>query len=163
MERKFVLTLAIFLFGSFAHIRAQDLELAFYNKLSALIKEKEPDWELHRKAIIQNQLIVLWVNGQQRALISTAFLSSEEESQKHLRTRLREQEQLPESKFSKSELMGFGDQAYLLRYGGGDNRAMILFRKGDQFIEVVGPSEDVAKKFAQHVADLIPTKKRRIA
>jgi len=38
MERKFVLTLAIFLFGSFAHIRAQDLELAFYNKLSAFAR-----------------------------------------------------------------------------------------------------------------------------
>jgi|SRR5215470_7610085 len=159
MQRKFVLALAIFLFGPFA----QDLELSFYNKLSALIKEKEPDWELHRKAILQNQLIIQWVNGQQRALISTAFLLSEEESQKYLRAKLKEQEQLPESKLSKSELMGVGDEAYLLRYGGGDNRAMILFRKGDQFIEVVGPSEDVAKRFAQHVVGLIPEKKRRVA
>jgi len=159
MQRKFVLALAIFLFGPFA----QDLELSFYNKLSALIKEKEPDWTLHRKAILQNRVIIQWVKGQERALIYAAFLSSEEESQKHLRTRLKDHEELPESKFTKSELMGFGDETYLLRYGNGDNRAMILSRKGDQVIEVDGPSEDVAKRFAQHVVGLIPEKKRRVA
>ncbi len=165
MQRKFVLWLAIFLFGAFiGRPRARfGLGLSFYNKLSVLIKEKEPDWRLHRKAIFQSQLIILWVNGEQRTLISTVFFSSEEESQNHLRARLKMHEQMPESNFSKSELMGFGDEGYILRYGGDNKRAMFLFRKGGQFVEVVGPSEDVAKKFAQHVSDLIPTKKKRIA
>ena len=40
----------------------------------------------------------------------------------------------------------FGDEGYRLRYGGGDNRAMILFRKGDQFIEVVSPLRGCGKE-----------------
>ena len=155
MKTKFLLSITLLLLsGSSLFVRAQEEELSLYTRIVTSVEEKEPEWKLNRKAIMPHQVVIRWASNEKRALISVALLGSDGEAQEALKYRVNLLEHSPESKVSKRELKEFGEECYLLK----DERvngAHVIFRTGNYVVEVFGPSERIAKRFAHHVSDLL--------
>ncbi|OLE55742.1 MAG: hypothetical protein AUG51_02090 [Acidobacteria bacterium 13_1_20CM_3_53_8] len=156
MKRSIILSIALLLSGATLFAVAQDAELSLYTKITDAIKKHEPEWKLNRKAIMPNQVIIRWTSNKGRALVSVALLTSEAEAKQALKSRVDELEDIPESKVSKTKLNEFGDEGYILR-NDGVSGVNIIFRKSVYVAQVFGPSEDVARRFSQHISDLLPT------
>jgi len=137
-------------------VRGQEVELSLFDLIAKSIEKTEPGWELNRKAIMPNQVIIRWVSHGRRALVSVALFPSEAEAEAALKSRARLLADMPEKKVTKSEVKGFGAEGYLLKEEGAAG-ANILFRKGIYMVDVFGPSEELARSFARHVSDVIPT------
>ena len=156
MKRNILLSTVLLLFTSFSLIAfAQEAELSLTTKITATIEKSEPEWKLDRKAILPNQIVIRWASEKGRVLVSVAMLASEAKAQEALKSKVNEWEHLPESKVSKEEIKDFGDEGYLLKIEGASG-VQIFFRKGDCEIQAFGPSEVIARRFAQHVSDLLP-------
>ncbi len=157
MNFRFLLSFVLLLaFASTLIVFAQEAELSLYTKITNSIEKNEPEWKLDRKAIMSNQVIIRWTSGKGRSFVSVSLLSSEIEATEAFKSRLNLLMNIPETKTSKSELKGFGDACYLLKNEGAVG-ANIIFRKGSYTVEVFAPSVEIAKRFAQHVSDLLPT------
>jgi hypothetical protein len=155
-SRNSFLLIALLLFsGSSGIASAQEAELSLYKKIVAAIEKAEPKWKQNRKAIMPNQVIIRWVSGQKRALVSVALLASEEDARVRLRARVNLLEHVPEAKVFTSPLNGFGAEGYMLKTDGVKG-VEILFRKGDFVVDVFGPSDEIARRFARHMADALP-------
>jgi hypothetical protein len=156
MKRKLLLSIALLLAsGLFQLAPAQEAELELYTRVTTAIENNEPEWKLDRKAVLPSQLIIRWASEKGRVLVAIARFASEADATDALNARVEEQEHSPESKVSKKELKDFGSTGYILR-NGDESRTTILFRKGDYIVQVYGPTEDVARRFSRHVADLLP-------
>src|SRR6185503_9284860 len=115
MSRNSLLSIALLLIsGSSGIASAQEAELSLYYKIVAVVGKAEPKWKLNRKAILSNQVIIRWVSGQQRALISVALLGSEDDARVGLRARVNDWNDVPGAKVFTSPLNGLGAEAYLL-------------------------------------------------
>ena len=156
MSRNSLLSIALLLIsGSSGIASAQEAELSLYYKIVAVVGKAEPKWKLSRKAIMSNQVIIRWVSGQQRALISVALLGSEDDARVGLRARVNDWNDVPGAKVVTSPLNGLGAEAYLLKRDGVKG-THILFRKHGFLVEVFGPTDYVSRKFARHAADALP-------
>jgi hypothetical protein len=155
MKRDNLVPIVLLLFGSVVGAAAQEAELSLYNKIVPAVERGEPQWKLHRKAILPNQVIIQWVLGRDRALVSVALLTSEADAKDRLEARVKEWEHVPEAKVVTKQLNDFGDDGYLLKTAGAKG-AHILFRKGAFVIEAFGSTDDIARRFAQHVAAILP-------
>ncbi len=59
MKSEILLSIALILLCSFSVFALQqEAELSLYAKITDAIEKKEPEWELSRKAIMSNQVIV---------------------------------------------------------------------------------------------------------
>jgi len=57
----------------------------------------------------------------------------------------------------KTKMTNLGDEAFLYQ-SAGQQGGMILFRKSNEFVHVVGTSATILERLARSLADLIPGK-----
>lgn len=154
MKSKILLSIALTLLCSFSVFALQqEAELSLYTKITDAIEKKEPEWELSRKAIMSNQVIIRWVSKKGRVHVAVAMLAPEVDAKEALKSRVDVLQNIPESKVSKNELKNFGDEGYILRTEGVSG-ITVIFRKGSYMVQVFAPSEEIAKRFSQHICDL---------
>lgn len=134
---------------------AQD-GLSLFTRIESVTQRKEPKWNLEKKTIYDTLLSIQWSSDEGRVLVTLAITQSDEGSKAEYKKNVSEFEEGMDAKVSRTEWKALGDEGYL--WIGYNDRGMssVFFRKDRVVVHVFAPSSEVAKRFAQHVADQIP-------
>jgi hypothetical protein len=157
MKRITLITLALLIIAGASFAAAtQDAELSLYNKIVAVFEKAESNWKLDRKSILRGQVITRWISGDDRALVSVALHASDDDARDHLKAKIAQWADVPEAKLSTTPLKDFGEEGFVVKTERVKGEH-ILFRKGASVAEVFGPTDEVARRFAQHLAEILPS------
>jgi hypothetical protein len=127
--------------------------------LEHAIKKSEPEWALVfvsiRKSREENNTYFRWKRENQEI---AAFVNEHESI---VKTGITPNSVLTEAYRKLEAIKGIGDEAYLLGPADyGARRVNVIFSKGKVRVDVEAPSEDIARRFAKHLADALPATKR---
>ena len=144
---------------AFTSFGAQDSQTLF-GQIERVSQEREPKWKISRKLILRNSkhISIRWKSGKSYVQMLIERLDSPKEAAdmfEGFNSEIMEAYRTAESsQYSKTELPNLGDKNYLWSHRKAG--ASILLRKGNAFVMLIAPSIDVAKRFAQLVADQLP-------
>ena len=113
------------------------------------IRSNEPTWQLSAKERQPKSTIYRWKAGNEN-VVAEVFVTSSKQAASDL---------LQEHAFRvpvppKQKLKDLGDEALL--YQSGSAAGMILFRRSNVFILLTGSSLTHARRFANHIVNVIP-------
>ena len=158
MKKKLVISVTVFLLCSYSLLIAQD-GLSLMEKLERVTKENEPQWNLDRKLPVGKLVVLRWSSGEARVFMSITVTESPDRAKEIYESSvIRLNEQLG-AKGTKSTVPSLGAENQLWTGYNVDGSAAMQFRQGKVHVLLFAPSEDVAKRFARYVADLLPPSK----
>jgi hypothetical protein len=159
MKKKLIIFVTVFLLCSYSgSVSAQD-GLSLMEKLERVTKENEPQWKLDRKLPSEKLVVLRWSSGEARVFMSITVTDSPDKAKEIYEssvTRLKEQ---LGNKGTKSTVPNLVAENQLWTGYNNDGSAAMQFRHGNVHVLLFAPSEDVAKRFARYVADLLPASK----
>ena len=120
------------------------------SSIEGSIKNNEPTWQLSAKERQPKSTIYRWKAGNEN-VVAEVFVTSSKQAASDL---------LQEHAFRvpvppKQKLKDLGDEALLYQSGSAAN-GMILFRRSNVFILLTGSSLSHARRFANHIVNVIP-------
>ena len=111
------------------------------------IKSNEPSWQLSAKERQPDSTIYRWKSGGEIVAVEV-FVTASKQAASDLLQKYRLRVPVP----AKETLKGLGDEALLYQSG------MVFFRKSNVFVRITGSSAPNARRFANHIAGVLPDK-----
>lgn len=130
--------------------------LSLFTRIESVIQKKESKWRLEKKIIHSSQALFTWSSDEGSVLVSIAITGNVDASKAYFKEETSKFEKGIDTKVSRTELKGLGDESYLWSRHNDLGHSSVLFRKGEAVVRVFAPSSETAKRFAQYVADRIP-------
>lgn len=138
---------------------AQD-NTALFSRIENAIRQKAPNWKLEKMQISKNGKYVYyrWKSGRSSVTVLMLAHTSSEEVAKNFNAIVDDLEiHGLKMRMLRSSLQKLGDENYLWE-GYYDKKVTgVYFRKGKVIVNVSASSIEMAKQFALHVADEIPS------
>ena len=133
--------------------------LTIPGQIERAIQKSEPGWRLTfvsvRKTRDENNSHFRWKRESQEI---TAFVN---EYETNITTGINPGSVLTASYRRLDGIKGIGEEAYFLGPAEhGDRKVNIIFSKGRVRVDVEAPTEELARRFAQHLAKALPAKSR---
>jgi hypothetical protein len=154
--KSLIFVAALLLCNYSSSLYAQD-GLSLMEKLERVTKEKEPQWNLDRKLPGEKLVVLRWSSNEARVFMSITVTDSPGKAREIYESSVgRLNEQLG-TKGTKSTVPNLGEENQMWTGYNNDGSAAMQFRQGKVHVLLFAPSEDVAKRFARYVADLIPS------
>lgn len=114
------------------------------------IKDNEPTWQLSAREQQPKSIIYRWKAGKE-IVVAEVFVTSSKQAASDLLQEHAFRVPIP----PKQKLKSLGDEALLYQSGNAAN-GMILFRRSNVFILLTGSSVPNARRFANHIVNVIP-------
>lgn len=111
------------------------------------IKSNEPAWQLSAKERQPDSTIYRWKSGGEIVAVEV-FVTASKQAASDLLQKYALRVPVP----PKETLKGLGDEALLYQSG------MVFFRKSNVFVRITGSSAPNARRFANHIASVVPDK-----
>lgn len=132
-------------------------QIPVFDRLNNTIKAKEPKFKLTANSQHNKQghkyVLLGWQSGEDLVSTTTYEFSSPEEATDMMRKSLAAPRSVP---VQTTKLTQLGDEAYMsTSYYSKEGRTYLFLRKGNYFILMTASSQDLAKRFAKHMADEI--------
>jgi len=125
-----------------------------FQELSSLIepsiKVKEPEWRLVAKEAQSGSTIYRWKFGREIVAVEIFVTASKQAASDLLQKNVLRVPVPP-----KEKVKGLGDEALLYQSGNAAN-GMVFFRKSNVFVRITGSSAPNARRFADHIASVVP-------
>ena len=124
------------------------------DRIESAIKAKEPKFNLANKLLRNNQeqkyVSLGWKSGEDIVSTTTYELASPQEAEEMLRKTLNAPMSVP---VQITKLTQLGDEAYMSTgLYSKEGETNLFLRKGNYFIIMIASSQDLAKRFAKHMA-----------
>lgn len=156
---KLIIFVTVLLLCSYpALLIAQD-GLSLVEKLERVTKEKEPQWELDRKLPSEKILVLRWSSGEARVFMSITMTDSARKAEEIYESSVARLNEQLGAKATKIRVPNLGVENQLWTGYNNDGSAAMQFHQGKFHVLLFAPSEDVAKRFARHVVELLPQSK----
>ena len=144
-----------------ASVVTQDSPTLF-GKIERSVIGKEPEWKLERKFLNGGRVSFLWRHGAEEVSASVTSLASPEEAAKEFQRSV-DAVPLPTTAGPDGAVPGLGDDSRVWARYTQSGRSAIHFSKGSVHVQVSAPSLGLAKRFAQLIANVIPTAQQAVA
>ena len=154
MRSKTILVItALLLFNCTALLLAQS-NLSLIEKLEQVTKEKEPEWTLDRKLPVERMLVLRWSSGEERIFMSITLTDSSAKAKEVFESSI---DRLTErgTKGTRSKIANMGKESEVWIGQNSNGSTELQFRQEKVHVLLFAPSEEVAKRFAGYVSDLL--------
>lgn len=158
MKKKSFIMITVSLLCSFPTLLAQD-GFSLMEKIERVTKENEPEWKLDRKLPSAKLVALRWSSGEARVFMSINVTESPAGANEIYNNSVGRLSEELGPKATKSSIPNLATENQLWTGHNNDGSAAIQFRHGNVHVLLFAPSEEVAKRFARHVADLLPSSK----
>jgi len=159
MKTKSIILIATLLLGNYsAFVIAQD-GLSLMEKLERVTKEREPQWTLDRKLPVEKLFVLRWSSNEGKVFMSITVAHSPDEAKEIYESSVARLNEQLGTKGTKSTLPNLGAENQVWTGYYNDGTAALEFWQGKVHVILFAPSEDVAKRFARYVSDLVPSPK----
>lgn len=146
----------LFLIGN-AAVFAQD-EPRLFGRIESSIKENEPRWKLQRRQLTNGGRATLyrWSSDSSAVHVFVFVLSSSEEATQEFKSlpSVMEADGIKMRVLDKT-VPGLGDENYLWEGYYDKSAKGVDFRKARVIVHISATSSDIAKRFAEHIAEVI--------
>lgn len=116
------------------------------------IKNNEPAWHLSAKERQPDSTIYRWKSGREIVAVEVFVTASKQAASDLLQKNVLRVPVPP-----KERVKGLGDEALLYQSRNAAN-GMVFFRKSNVFVRITGNSAPSARRFADHIASVVPDK-----
>ncbi len=157
MKKKSIIFVAALLLCNYPTLLIAQDSLSLMEKLERVTKEKESQWKLDRKLPSEKLIVLRWSSGEARVFMSIAMTDSPGKAKEIYESSVARLNEQLGNKGTKSKVPNLGAENQLWTGYNNDGSAAMQFRQGKVHVLLFAPSEDVAKRFARYVADLLST------
>lgn len=159
MKMKLTIFVAALLLFGYPTLLFAQVGSSLAEKLERVTIEKEPQWKLDRKLPGEKLIVLRWSSGEARVFMSIANTDSAGEAKDIYEGSVAKLNEQLGAKATKSKIPNLGAENQLWTGYNNEATAALQFRQGQVHVLLFAPSEDVAKRFAGYVADLLLTSK----
>ena len=158
MQKQLIILIVVVLLCTCPRLLMAQDGLSLMDKLERVTKEKEPEWTLDRKLPIEKKIFVLrWSSGEARVFMSITIVDSQRQAQEIYDSSVVKMNEDMGAAGTKTSLPNLGAQNQFWTGYRDDGSARLQLRQGKVNVLLFAPSSDVAKRFAGHVAALLPS------